>query len=261
MCQDKKPKAASNDEVWEIHSTEGDNASDSECESDAGQRAPPPPQRAAAPPASQRLLAASAEAAPQRAELPLPGSHGAKPLQNAPPSPKVLPSFANLRATPAQQMAQRVTANAQTGGLMTLVSHLRADNTRLREALVAAQRECEALVAAQQRQAASAAEQQASVPSVDFGHLLELVRDFGADGLGGCDEDYFAEDSPSGGMVQVFSMVDSPRGEAGQSEEVEQLRDELEDSRLEIAQLRAELAARGGCAAAARGLYGVAVQA
>jgi hypothetical protein len=122
---------------------------------------------------------------------------------------------------------------------MTLVSHLRNDNNRLREALVAAQHECEALVLAQQQKENE--DREAASPGIDFGHLLELVRDFGADGLGGSEvidtgADGWAE-------VQVFNM-ESPRGEEPQEEEATLLRDELEESRQEIARLRAELAAR-----------------
>lgn len=236
MCQDKKSKAMG-DEVFEFGSTEGDSESGSECESEAE-----------AEPASRRsrYLASTLSTRPSGWLAPMPLQAAATPPRaQAPPppqlapSPKVLPSLQTstpLQSDAARAMAQRVMANAQAGGLMALVSHLRADNTRLREALVATQRECEALAAAQGHSSEVAA-----APGLDFGHLLELVRDFGADGLGGSEGDFLMEDMAS--QCQVFSMVDSPRG-CEKDDEVVLLRDELEDSQMEVARLRAELAAR-----------------
>mmetsp|Transcript_98201 Transcript_98201/g.316373 ORF Transcript_98201/g.316373 Transcript_98201/m.316373 type:complete len:258 (-) Transcript_98201:102-875(-) len=224
MCQDKKSEAMG-DEVFEFGSTEAEAepASRPSCYVASALSTRP-----GGRPAPMPLQASAAEPRPQ-----------APPPPQLPPSPKVLPSIqtsAALQSDAARAMAQRVTANAQTGGLMSLVSHLRADNTRLREALVAAQRECEALAAAQGQ-----ASEAAAAPGVDFGHLLELVRDFGADGLGGSEGDFLMEDMAS--QCQVFSMVDSPRG-CEKDDEVVLLRDELEDSQMEVARLRAELAAR-----------------
>lgn len=232
MCQGQHK---ANDEVWETSSTEGETDCDSESEQTRAQ----PPRRAPlgtpavatkvapGPPAAARVAAAPAAHAPHHAG----GIARAVPMpMRGVPDPAAVPS----------QMARQVVSNAQAGGLMTLVSHLRADNSRLREALVAAQRETEALIETQMQAPAGA----------DFGHLLELIRDFG-DVLGG-EDTYSSEPAPDGlaSGAQVFSL-DSPRGEHDGSEDVSDLRMELEASRLEVARLRQELAAKDAALAAA----------
>mmetsp|Transcript_40425 Transcript_40425/g.116843 ORF Transcript_40425/g.116843 Transcript_40425/m.116843 type:complete len:242 (-) Transcript_40425:211-936(-) len=238
MCQEGR-RAAAEDETWDIDSsTDGDSSAESGPQTDGRGRAAPPSFRAAARPDPRSRVAHAAVA---------PSSHPpqAAMKQEAPPAraiPKVSVGSLLQQPSAARAMANQVLGNAQAGGLMALVTHLRADNARLREALVAAQREAEALMEEQRRRGA-AAEQ----PSVDFGHLLELVRDFGADGLGGSDEDYALE-GPLNDTAQVFSM-DSPRGERCEPSDAElsNLREELEESKAEAARLRAELeAARAG---------------
>jgi len=179
--------------------------------------------------------------------------------QGYPPSPKVVASAVRPLPT-AQAMAQQVMGKAQAGGLMSIVTHLRADNARLREALVAAQRECEVLV--EQQKEKENDEEMASRNAVDFGHLLALVKDFGEDGLGGCVDDYDIEEPI--GAAEVFCM-DSPRSTTDEEhddddegfydksfhkqDEVTILKNELEESRREVEALRAELAAARGVGA------------
>jgi len=150
---------------------------------------------------------------------------------------------------------------------MSLVAHLRGDNTRLREELVHAQRDAEALA----RERGQAAE---GGPLVDFGHLLALVKEFG-DGLGSlgdCSLDASEPIEPTSieAGAQVFTIcsprnaaegTDGGRGAAAgaadtaevvkavklaedDAQEAMRLRAELEASRAEVMQLRAALAAR-----------------
>lgn len=137
---------------------------------------------------------------------------------------------------------------APSQGLMGVVAHLRKDNARLREALVEAQREAEHLAS------------RGDAPGVDFGHLLELVRDFG-DNLD-CDGDTFGLPGDAGAE---FFAIGSPRddaeadtgglatkeAEAGEAER-RRLREALDASRREADALRAFLATRDQELAAAR---------
>mmetsp|Transcript_101253 Transcript_101253/g.291628 ORF Transcript_101253/g.291628 Transcript_101253/m.291628 type:complete len:240 (-) Transcript_101253:172-891(-) len=228
------------DETWELESsTEGDSASESDSDDEGGGRGAARSFRVAAviEPRGRGVV----DAAVGPSSSPQAAMKQAAAAPPARPTPRV--SVGSLLQQPeaARTMAKQVMGNAQAGGLMTLVSHLRADNARLREALVAAQREAEALV--EEQRCRGAVEER---PGVDFGHLLELVRDFGADGLGGSEEDY-ALGGPATDAAQIFSM-DSPRGEqreqpSTEAPEVVQLREELEESRAEVVRLRAELAA------------------
>lgn len=155
-------------------------------------------------------------------------------------------------ARPPPLVSQVQPAAAQTQSMMTLVTHLRKDNLRLRELLVEAQREAEKAV----ERATQAAERGEETPHVDFGHLLELVKEFGDGGFGG--------DSCCDGLcdphsdAQVFAM-DSPR-EVAPSTTVDCEHDVVElqaalasrDADIarrdaEIAALRAELAAKRRC--------------
>lgn len=167
---------------------------------------------------------------------------------------------------------------------MTLVSHLRSDNLRLREALIRAQRDAEeATEAALERG-------QQTVPGVDFAHLLALAKELG-DGLGGIDagdawwgvsDDPAPLEPPS--TARLFS-IGSPRGEKeeapaahreaplcptqqqekqqhqqqeeGEEEQEVRLREahlqkELEASRREVERLKAELTCRDAELAALR---------
>lgn len=113
-------------------------------------------------------------------------------------------------------------------GLMDLVAHLRQDNARLREALVVAQREAEDL-----------AKERGQEQTVDFGHLLSLVKDFGTDGLGGGDlddgletfdpspvspvstTDTLFEEEKDTQCAQVFSMCDDCEKDHSEGDTVE----------------------------------------
>lgn len=135
---------------------------------------------------------------------------------------------------------------AQSGaGLMGLVSHLRNDNARLREALVQAQRDLEAKAAEGSKES-----------SIDFGHLLSLVKDFGDDlgYLGSFYGDDCNEANQSACKVEVFA-ISSPRGDDDDcrkvcesqslpSDEVPLLRKKLQTCRQEVEQLHRELAAK-----------------
>jgi len=131
-------------------------------------------------------------------------------------------------------------------GLMSLVSHLRNDNARLREGLVQAQRELEATKAAEGSKESS----------IDFGHLLSLVKDFGDD-FGYFGESYgddCNEADQGACKVEVFA-ISSPRGDdddcgvvsesqSNTSGEVVLLQTELQTCRQEVERLRRDLAAK-----------------
>lgn len=135
---------------------------------------------------------------------------------------------------------------AQSGsGLMSLVSHLRNDNARLREGLVQAQRELEAKAAEGSKES-----------SIDFGHLLSLVKDFGDDFgyLGESYGDDRNEADQGACKVEVFA-ISSPRGDGDDCEEASEsqshasgevvlLRKELQTCRQEVERLHRDLAAK-----------------
>lgn len=146
---------------------------------------------------------------------------------------------------PVARVQKPVAAAAKApseSGLMGLVSHLRGDNARLREALLQAQAELEALAAHQ-------ATQDAPV-SIDFAHLLALVKDFEEDddvcgrrGDGSDDEtqksrglEVFAMNSPRTSEEDVEETLPSAEGD------VALLKKELEEARTEVMALRAKLA-------------------
>jgi len=122
---------------------------------------------------------------------------------------------------------------------MGLVAHLRTDNGRLREALVQAQRDMEALAAKQGK------EGKEDVQSIDFGHLLSLVKDFGDDLGFYADEGFQAQEGA--GAVEVFAMdaeSDDETEPVSAKDEVSQLKAELQHSREEVELLRKEMAAK-----------------
>jgi len=246
------------DEVWEtISSDDGSDDSGSECDSEPESDIQK----------QQRLhkqldKQAAARQPQQQAGYPLPGRASGAVARDP-----VVPAVSTATAAQQQPMRpiQRHVVPPQSSGLMSLVGHLRSDNEKLREALVQAQREAESAMLAAEKGGYEGA-------GVDFGHLLSLVKDFG-DGLGGGDFWDEQEEVPvaQGGQAspmsptsaEVFSM-DSPRdaddmnGDATtkalrenslqpqveQQEDVVTLRQELEASRKEAAELRALLAAR-----------------
>jgi len=103
-----------------------------------------------------------------------------------------------------------------------LTAKLVAENERLHAALAEARRE-NAKLAIQRTE------------HVDFAHLLELAKEFG-DGFGG-EVDSFLDPLCSGNIPH-FDMSSADA-------EVAQLKCELQDSRLEVARLRAQLASHG----------------
>jgi len=103
-----------------------------------------------------------------------------------------------------------------------LTAKLVAENERLHAALAEARRE-NAELAIQRTE------------HVDFAHLLELAKEFG-DGFGG-EVDSFLDPLCSGNIPH-FDMSSADA-------EVAQLKCELQDSRLEVARLRAQLASHG----------------
>jgi len=224
------------DEVWEADSSNEGSDVESDAGSTTSERSTtrsvcPPVQR---PPATPMV---------------------SKPM---PAVPKVVAASTAAAMAPARAPVQAAPAAqaAPESGLMGLVAHLRGDNARLREALITAQRETEqlALKAGQEK------------GTVDFAHLLELVKEFG-DNLGslepGLDPGAYMEDMPvpplpTGGHSEpeVFAM-NSPRTDYGddtpmaddcpalaaedEESEVQRLRRELEAARSEVANLRKEL--------------------
>lgn len=187
------------------------------------------------------------------------------------PCPRVPQLPASCARPPVPAMARSVPlgqpgASTAKQGILTLISNLRSDNERLKEALAEAHREAEAM--AQKLDQAGPAE------GVDFAHLLSLVKDFGDDLGGGWDtscpdgaalleacsayEYEHVHDSP---CPQAMSMC-TPRpraplldcevvATADEATEAGALRGELEKARREIEELRAELSLRGPCAACA----------
>lgn len=253
MCRDKLKVLPTvvGDEVWEANEsscTESEsNEVDSEpdCDSDAP--------TAASPLRSKPLHVAK--------ELPLAQASIADPIARALRSnvpgygraiaaPGRVPTFSSLiegvNAPPGRvPTLSNLAQGAAEGGLMGLVTHLRGDNTRLREALAAAQHELETLAANQSAQDSPA--------SIDFAHLLSLVKDFGEDPDGPqriCDveENYAHEDT------QIFAICSARGSESPETademegemveDEIKQLTIVLEGVRGQVRDLRAELAAK-----------------
>lgn len=182
----------------------------------------------------------------------------------AAPLPEVRVRSSVLPSQPAVGTAKKpvaaVTAPpSQQRGLVGLLGHLRQDNDRLREALLAAQKEAETMQERRAEEAEGEAEN-----NIDFGQLLALVKDFG-DGLGGfedsgagagSDGDWWGgpEADEGAGAISMATPRGSEDGDADEKavasadaeaeEEVIRLRQELESSRLEAQHLRQELELR-----------------
>merc|ERR1712113_685559 len=137
-------------------------------------------------------------------------------------------------------VAQRIVNGGERlnsdGPLMKLLSHVRNDNSRLQDALV---------------QARISLEKKEESSNIDFAHLLALVKEF-SDDLGGVESVEAHQSGQGCEDFQVFA-ISSPRGsESGVDEtqgdssedEVSRLKMELEQSRLEVRNLRAELASK-----------------
>jgi len=177
------------DEVWEASSDDGSSSCDSDSECD---------------------------------DVPRPQSESRSvPCSQMPKPPAAWQKAPDAVITPRRQVSFEMPSASReipsdslepTHGLMELVAHLRRDNARLREALVSAQREAEEF-----------AKESGQTQTVNFGHLLSLVKDFGTDGLGGgeCSDEFAAfENSPVSTTdtliddysdtqcAQVFSMCD-----------------------------------------------------
>jgi len=232
----KRCTADLGDEIWDAGSSD-ESLSESDGEQFGGRRVGAPVRSAAAPVRSTKAPAAATEAAAaaQKSATRIVASAcqaASKPVTQAPTLPSLSSAGAGQATAP--------------GGLMALVSHLRGDNNRLREALVQAQRESERL--AQERGQDGEGDR-----GIDFSHLLALATEFG-EGLGG-----FAAPEVDSGVEQdapgadVFSIF-SPRGEAaGPPEpavqaELARLQAELQEARSEVALLREELATRDAAA-------------
>jgi len=159
-------------------------------------------------------------------------------VSQAPPKPVMqVPTVPSLNSAGVPQ------ATMHGSLLMALVFHLRGDNSRLREALVQAQRESERF--AQERGQDGKGDR-----GIDFSHLLALATEFG-EGLGGfgaSDADGSSTEQDAAGAA-VFSIF-SPRGEAAGPHDISiqdehaRLQKELQEARSENALLREELAAR-----------------
>eukprot|EP00747_Dinoflagellata_sp_TGD_P165518 gnl/TRDRNA2_/TRDRNA2_186875_c0_seq1.p1 gnl/TRDRNA2_/TRDRNA2_186875_c0~~gnl/TRDRNA2_/TRDRNA2_186875_c0_seq1.p1 ORF type:complete len:337 (+),score=67.40 gnl/TRDRNA2_/TRDRNA2_186875_c0_seq1:70-1011(+) len=307
MCRDK---VMGGDEVWE---QESDSGSGSDVDSDAGVGGPVAParrdmgmlksrqktgrsiSRTRRSTSKSKLSSASGRRPPVMPKVPLLRSgpeadfamrtkEAWKPLpprpenkQAAVDTPQRAP--AERRPEPpslsvAPQKPQLPEGASCSEGMAARLANLRRDNERLRQALVAAQREAEKAI--MEREAAEAQGTAADTGnSVDMAHLLSLVKAFG-DGLGGGEEDgvveFYDDDAePSAGdQATAFSLA-TPRGaddtnavkrgmlqgqdafslctpraadRPAKDDEVAQLRDELNAAHQEIARLRREMAAR-----------------
>lgn len=166
---------------------------------------------------------------------------------------KVVPRLSELRGRLSELQAKAgapiektQSADSVRTGIMSLVAHLRRDNIRLRQDNMQLR---EALNGVQPEAEAIAVEPSNEVQSVDFGHLLSLVKEFGDDlqgieDLGGVVSDNATEENPA--TWQSFS-ISSPRGNASSiadAEELARLRAELARSQQEVAKLRKQLVAR-----------------
>lgn len=237
MCKDNvrvsSLRTASNmwdkegDEVWEANSESDTESEVSECESEV-----------AAKPVAASKVPARHPTTPMASPLVV---HSAK--QAAPQLPSIRIGAPKVRAAEAWPPASRQqTLQVQEGGLMSLVSHLRRDNGRLREALVAAQRETEEAVLKGEERA-----------NVDFGHLLELVRDFGDDlgAVGEGVEDAPSDDCSPHGAVEQYSLEEADNeeeilvsSECTEQKDTARLRLDLDSAQQEILRLKKELAAK-----------------
>lgn len=227
-------RCAAGDEVFEASDSESE-VEESDCES-VDSDAP----TAASPVRTTRQQSVPDKIMPDKV-VPL-------PLAQAAASAAATRCCGAAAAAATRSQPLQGSGEAQSGaGLMGLVSHLRNDNARLREALVQAQRDLEAKAAESGKES-----------SIDFGHLLSLVKDFGDD-LGNLGS-FYGDDGNEGDQgscnVQVFA-ISSPRGDdddndGGQkcesqsdpSDEVVLLRSELQTCRQEVEQLRRDLAAK-----------------
>jgi len=225
MCRQNKAAVASGDEVFEASDSEASVGEESDCESVDSDVA-----TAASPVRLERRL--PEKSAPETAKVPpLPPSLDHRAVSLAAATASECCGAAASRAP--------VQSKGPEGGLMGLVAHLRTDNGRLREALVQAQRDMEALAAKQGK------EGKEDVQSIDFGHLLSLVKDFGDDLGFYADEGFQAQQGT--GAVEVFAMdaeSDDETEPVAARDEVSQLRAELEHSREEVELLRKEMAAK-----------------
>lgn len=215
------------DEAWEVASSDG-GGSTSESDGEAQ----------SCPAAAQKRAPAAGPAVPR--------------LQMAPAPTRTYVSSARAPVPAAPvQAASQAPSTGNTASIMTLVSHLRSDNFRLRQALVNAQREVE-----------EASQKAESGEAPDFAHLLALAKELG-DGLGGigAGEDWWgSSEEPELAVpatARVFAMDDSPRGESKEApaeppdaekaqlrQRVACLEGELKASRSEVELLKARLALR-----------------
>jgi hypothetical protein len=162
------------------------------------------------------------------------------------------PRESQMSSRPALQKPQAPPAPLQEQSMMTLVAHLRKDNLRLRELLIDAQREALKAMETADQQAAKHGEEQP--PMVNFGHFLELIKDFG--------EDFYSDsvhcdgvqiDASHGGAAQVFAMDEDGEDDDELADEqqpnhmkddvVQELEARIASRDAEIAALRLELAA------------------
>lgn len=238
MCRPgETEKGAQEDEAWDINSDGSASESESEAEGPTANSL-----------ASKPNQGAAGGVVPPLKMAPPP----ARTYVAAPPSART-----TIPAVPARAAAQAASSSIAAGSLMTLVSHLRSDNFRLRQALVNAQREVE--------EAAEKALEQGSTPApaVDFAHLLSLAKELG-DGLGGIDaaDDWWGESdeppAPEPPATARLYTIGSPRGESKDvsdelppakpkeddvvRQKVARLEGELRASRSEVDMLKAELA-------------------
>lgn len=263
MCKQGRSSAMAGDEVWEAGSAS--SGSDSECESEVGTPGNTPRRPQGGAPASR----------PPTVALQTPPKLAGSLAAARPPLP-ALPQRLPLPSKPAPAAAP------EPASMMTLVTHLRRDNARLREALVQAQRDAEEAMLQGEEGKGS---------GVDFAHLLSLVRDFGEDlGALGAEEparagrsaawsaegevEAFAIHSPREGQppraprkapplpalgastalpagVEAFSMC-SARGDAPADAAASSLEERLQASLDDAARLRLELARKDAELAALR---------
>jgi len=244
------------DEVWEAASSDEESGSEVDSDGDSVVGGMTQPTSATSPPACSSGTRTSSVNRMEKEQPPnvskTISSTSLASVSTAASSPLAAKQQVGLAKTGVPTIAA-AGARPQQQGVLTLMAHLRKDNDKLRQALVDAQRDAEEAVLEN-----DALREREDAGAIDFGHLLALAKEFG-DGLGGGLGEDAAGVEDALGSVQCFSL-DSPRdapgadGKERDSTAAADLRRQLDESRSEVEQLKAMLAAKDAELAEARRL-------
>jgi len=192
------------DEVWECD--DSDAASCTDAESDAETPLPLPP----SPAAAQMKQMLESKPVPQSNKV------ASRPAVYTPPKMASLPEVKVRTVQTASLQSQAQTSSSWGKGATELALHLRRDNERLRELLVEAQ-----------RQAEEAMEQGDGKNTVDFAHLLELVKEF---------------DTGINASVETDNGNDAEMCMSFNTQEFRMDEDDVDEKDMEIKKLQCEVA-------------------